>query len=167
MISRILVPIDLSDGSRQAIRFASRLARDAGASLEVLHVIETPYLTGGDLELAPTVDLTAHAEREAQAFVERHVRPEGEPEGENVQLAVVVHLLTGSPGHEILRFLKERQDIDLVVMATHGRGGVSRLLVGSVTDKVVRAAPCPVLTLRNVPHTRNVEGGSATPARQN
>ena len=55
---------------------------------------------------------------------------------------------TGATADEILDYLREQGDIDLVVMATHGRGGAARLMMGSVADKIVRAAPCPVLTIR-------------------
>jgi nucleotide-binding universal stress UspA family protein len=146
MISRILVPIDLSDASSHALDFAARLAADIGApAMEALHVVETPYLTGADLELTPAADLHAWAEQETRAFVDRHLEsrpPGGQGSG------VAVHLVTGSPAREILRFLKERPDIDLVVMATHGRGRMARLMLGSVADKVVRAAACPVITIR-------------------
>ena len=57
----------------------------------------------------------------------------------------------GNPAAEILDRLEEEPNIDLVVMATHGRGGVARLLMGSVTEKIIRSAPCPVLTLREHP----------------
>jgi universal stress protein A len=144
MISRILVPIDLSEGSRHALEFAAGLAADIGTTtMEALHVVETPSLTGADFELAPAADLHAWAEQETRAFVDRQL------ETRRGQLSgVAVHLATGSPAREILRFLKERPDIDLVVMATHGRGRMARLMLGSVADKVVRAAPCPVITIR-------------------
>ena len=61
--------------------------------------------------------------------------------------AVLVYR-TGAPAQEILDYVRAQGHIDLIVMATHGRGGVVRLMMGSVADKVVRAAPCPVLTLR-------------------
>jgi universal stress protein A len=144
IINRVLVPIDFSEGSRQALRLASEVAAAAGATLEVVHVVETPYLTSGGLELAPAADLTAWAEAEARAFVARHVP--ASPDGARAE--VVVHLVAGAPATEILRLLEAHPTIDLLVMATHGRGGVSRLLLGSVSDKVVRTARCPVLTIR-------------------
>lgn len=63
-------------------------------------------------------------------------------------------LRIGAPGHEILTYLRERPEVDLVVMATHGRGAVARLMMGSVADKVVRSAPCPVVTIRDLHGSR-------------
>jgi nucleotide-binding universal stress UspA family protein len=67
---------------------------------------------------------------------------------EQAKYRPVLAYRTGLPALEILAYLRERPTIDLVIMATHGRGAVARLMLGSVADKVVRAAPCPVLTLR-------------------
>ena len=71
---------------------------------------------------------------------------------EKAQYGAVLVRRTGAAAHEILDYLREQGDIDLVVMATHGRGAAARLMMGSVADKVVRAAPCPVLTIRHAGH---------------
>ena len=67
----------------------------------------------------------------------------------------------GVPGSEILDRLGEDPKIDLIVMATHGRGGVARLVMGSVTDKIIRSAPCPVLTIREHPRRAGRAGDAA------
>jgi nucleotide-binding universal stress UspA family protein len=108
-----------------------------------MHVVETTYVHGGAIEIyMPPLLLTEELEREARLALERLLSAE--------QLAMYrVSLVqrTGNPAREILDYLRA-QPIDLVIMATHGRGGVARLMMGSVADKVVRGAPCPVLTLR-------------------
>lgn len=141
---KILVPTDFSDASRQALRYACTLADSLNASLCLLHVVENQYLPGGYMEYyAPPPEYFEQVEREARRTLEALLTPEEQ----NTYRATLVQR-TGPAAHEILSYLREQGDIDLVVMATHGRGGVARLMMGSVADKVVRTAPCPVLTIR-------------------
>jgi universal stress protein A len=143
-IQNILVPVDFSDASKQALRYACTLADALGASVHVLHAAENPYLPGAYMEFyTPPVEFFEQAERDARRTLEETLTAE-----EKARYRAVLVDRTGVPAHEILNYLRERGNIDLVVMATHGRGGVARLMMGSVADKVVRAAPCPVLTLR-------------------
>ena len=79
--------------------------------------------------------------------------------------ATLVHR-TGPAAQEILDYLQAQGDIDLVVMATHGRGGVARLMMGSVADKIVRAAPCAVLTMRTAEEPRRAEARVAATHEQ-
>jgi nucleotide-binding universal stress UspA family protein len=80
---------------------------------------------------------------------------------EKARYRATLVLRKGAPAQEILAYLREHDDIDLIVMATHGRGGVARLMMGSVADKIVRAAPCPVVTIRASEATEAGAGSAA------
>jgi nucleotide-binding universal stress UspA family protein len=143
-IKNILVPTDFSDASQQALRYACNLADAFGASLHLLHVGENPYLPGGYMELyTPPPELFLQVEREALKMLQAALSPE-----EQARYGAVFVYRQGAPAPEILHYVQEQQHIDLIVMGTHGRGAIARLLMGSVAEKVVRAAPCPVLTIR-------------------
>jgi nucleotide-binding universal stress UspA family protein len=136
-LRRILHPTDFSASSRHAFDLACSLARDAGAELVVLHVAPPPPASVVD---GIVVDLPPGILDEARAQLGR-VRP-ADPR------ARVAHRLEqGEPATEVLRVAAEVRP-DLIVMGTHGRGGLSRLLMGSVAEAVLRRAPCPVLTAR-------------------
>jgi nucleotide-binding universal stress UspA family protein len=146
-IRNILVPVDFSPASERALRYAVALADAVGASLHVMHAVYNPYAAGAlmDVYTPPPDDYLANIEREARARLEAQLTAD-----KRAKYAAVFVTAMGAPAYEILEYLREHSEIDLVVMGTHGRGGISRLLMGSVADKVVRAAPCPVLTLH--PH---------------
>jgi nucleotide-binding universal stress UspA family protein len=138
-IKTILQPTDFSARSEFAFRLACSLARDYSARLIVLHVVEPPTVSAaGVLMLPPVVDLEPLRERLHQ------LRP-GDP-----KVAVEHRLVEGDAATEILRAAGEVK-CDLIVMGTHGRTGLGRLLMGSVAEQVVRRAPCPVLTVKT-PH---------------
>lgn len=146
IINTILVPTDFSEASRQALQYACMLADASGASLEVFHAVETPYVTGGYMELYATPpDLLEQVEHAAQRELERTLTPE---QVDRYRARFVLRV--GGAAREILAYVRDHPGIDLIVMATHGRGGVARLMMGSVTDKVLRSAPCPVLTVRDL-----------------
>lgn len=150
---RILVPTDFSETSGEAVRYGVELARERRAGLILLHVgdeaaqIATEFPIGLDASL---VD----AERERLLKI---LSPAD-------QLAIHPEFVVceGSPPEEIIRCATERE-VDLIVMGTHGRGGVSHLLIGSVAEKVIRAAPCPVMVIRQ-PAVRAAQGETATAA---
>ncbi len=124
---RFLVPIDFSEYANQALEYAINLAGKLEARLTLLHVIQT-YLQ--DLEAEIMQSIEACLARVTAAGLEGDI--------------VVVH---GVPFHEILETAKT-QRMDLIVMGTHGRTGLQHILLGSVAEKVVRLAPCPVLVAR-------------------
>lgn len=139
----ILVPVDLSDPSRQALTHAKELAAVYGAKVELLHVVPAPmypaFYTGfagafeySFPELANQLSTTLGEWAEAT-------------DGPEVELGV--EILEGNPGQEIIAHC-ERIDAGLIVLATHGLTGWQHVLLGSVSEKVVRMADCPVLTLR-------------------
>jgi nucleotide-binding universal stress UspA family protein len=139
-IRTILCPTDFSVNSSSAFRMACGLARDYKARVVVLHVVETPVAPYVNDAIMPPVEPNLDEFREKLASC---AVPEGTVNVERL-------LLEGEPVEEIVEVARE-MPCDLIVMGTHGRTGVSRLLMGSVAEAVLRAAPCPVLTLRTQP----------------
>jgi nucleotide-binding universal stress UspA family protein len=138
-LTRILVPHDFSETSEAAVAFASGLAETFHAALDVLHVNEV------DTDMLAEYADGRHAgpaEAIRQRLMKSVIRDE-----KTTQLGAEFHVRPGTPYVEISRFAKDRT-IDLIVMGTHGRGFVGHTIMGSVAEKVVRTAPCPVLTLR-------------------
>jgi universal stress protein A len=134
---KILLPTDFSMTGRACLTLASRLARESGATLVILHVQE-PSLVHGANELCyafPDPDRESLLKRlEEVASADPTVHCEQ-------------YLVLGDPAAEILR-MAEDENVDLIVMGTHGRKGLSRLIMGSVAEAVMRRATCPVLTLK-------------------
>jgi nucleotide-binding universal stress UspA family protein len=141
-LKRILLPTDFSDYAAEAVKYACALAERFNAQLHVLHVIEFESRVGPNFFPDYEEQLKQDAE---QALA--HV-----PEREWTEGKDVVRTLTwGKPFLEIIRYAKEHQ-IDMIVLATHGRSGLSHILMGSVAERVVRQSPCPVLTVRPEGH---------------
>lgn len=143
VIRDILVPIDYSPHSRAALRQASDLAVEFGASLDLLHVIEEPlhpafYNTGvfSIYDIQPDIEVRA----------EEHLR-ELYRDASETSVEVRYHVMPGHAAREIVRFAEERRS-GLIVTSTHGLTGIEHLLIGSVAEKVTRMAPCPVLTVK-------------------
>ncbi|MEO7273337.1 MAG: universal stress protein [Vicinamibacterales bacterium] len=147
----ILVPLDFSKASHSALRYACQLADRLRASLHVLHVVQPPAMPTGYVEAyVATPDVLERFEAEGHQLLNEALTPE-----EQARYHAALIQRTGDPASEILRYVTAHGNIDLIVIATHGRGGVARLMMGSVADRLVRAAPCPVLTLRDpVEHAR-------------
>ena len=144
-IRRILHPTDFSAPSAAALRIACSLAENYGAELSLLYVWD-PQVATGD-EGHPHVP--ANSLEEALAWLDAiDVRAS--------TVRVFRHLIVGEPVDEIVRQAKEESS-DLIVMGTHGRTGLKRLLLGSVAEGVLRRGPCPVLTVRDTPRTDHVE----------
>jgi universal stress protein A len=139
----MLAPTDFSEFSKQAIVFALELAKKFGAKLSILHVVELPpYPVEG--YVAPSLTATFLDDLERQASQElAQVVPEAESAGVEVARLVTV----GSPYRKIVD-MTEAEQVDLIVMATAGRTGFSHLIMGSIAERVVRTASCPVLTIR-------------------
>lgn len=141
----ILVPTDLSEGAEEALDFACEMATKFGATVHLLNVIGIPTLGVPELGIALTstmIDSMVHDNQEALDKL-ADSKCNAAHIGERL-------LRTGDARDTILQVAKEI-GADLIVMGTHGRRGVTRALLGSVTEMVVRSAPCPVLTVR--PHT--------------
>lgn len=138
-IQNILCPIDFSPPSQKALDYATFLAKQFQANLQLLHVIEplvSSMLMGHALQMAAQVE----AELEEQA------KKELSKIAQNLNYTKLsTKTLRGNTFAEIL---EEAQNADLIVLGTHGRSGLSHLLLGSVAERVVRKAPCPVLTVK-------------------
>lgn len=140
-LKQVLVPTDFSDPSNNAFRYAKAFADTFKARLHLLHVVEPVYY---GWEIPPIVD------EEIDKGVEKQLRSlltEAECEKYHAQFT---HR-RGSAFIEIVRYARDN-DIDLIVMGTHGRGPIAHILLGSVAERVVRKAPCPVLTVRHPEH---------------
>ena len=145
-LQNILVPSDFSECSDAAVRYGLELARKFDATLHLLHVVQDPITVPWAAEgfAVPMLEVVEQWQKQAE---ERLMAAIPAADRRFVQVGSAV----AAPYPEILRFAAER-DIDLIVMGTHGRGGVSHLLLGSIAEKVVRRAPCPVLTVRYPQH---------------
>jgi len=146
-ISKILVPVDFSDGARAALDLAATFAKKFGASIELLHVWAPPTMVP-----MPLVVVTSAAEQPmsleelARTTAGTQLKDLVEPlrkQGIETHARVAI----GTPAREIVE-LAALGHFDLIVMGTHGRGLVAHALLGSVAEKVVRHAACPVLTAR-------------------
>lgn len=134
ILKKILAPTDFSELSGEGVRYACQLAKEVGAQVIVMNVIaidETNTTTKAETE--------AHKTRLAE-FVAKHVPHHG------ADLKVREVVVAGQPYNAIID-CAEDEHADLVVMSTHGRSGLSRMLIGSVTDRLLRAAKCPVLVV--------------------
>jgi nucleotide-binding universal stress UspA family protein len=147
-LKRILVPTDFSKFSQNALTYAVAFAEKFGAELYLLNVVQDlalflPDAVTAGPPLVPPLDQITTAVHEAldRLVTASHLE----------HLKVQREVREGAPFSEIVRYARE-QDIDLIVMGTHGRGGLAHVLLGSVSEKVVRKAPCPVLTVRHPEH---------------
>lgn len=145
-IRRILAPTDFSEHARPALRYAVELAEKFGAELILLHVIPDAILALPDAVMpapVPMADLNALAQSGREGLSNliaaeklEHLRPRAE-------------VRVGSPATEILAAATDLR-ADLLCIATHGRTGLARIVMGSVAEAILREAPCPVLTVRSV-----------------
>lgn len=140
VLKQILVATDFSEASAAAMDYGRALARTFGASLHLLHVAENPFLR-------PTA-VDPYALREATL---RRLAGRLTEDDKGALRATAVLDTSDEPADAIVTYAGAH-GIDLIVMGTHGRGTVAQILVGSVAEKVVRTAPCPVLTVRHPEH---------------
>jgi nucleotide-binding universal stress UspA family protein len=155
-IKTILHPTDFSGYSKPAFHLACSLARDYHARLVVLHVAELPTAIGGAdmLVLPPEIDWAAlHKQLDKLEPIVPGVKMER-------------HLVQGDPIDAILEQAEENA-ADMIVLGTHGRTGIARLLMGSVAEQILRKANCPVVTVKYpLPHSECVEEKEGEPALQ-
>jgi len=138
---RVLCPIDFSECSQHAAELAAALVRPGSAGITLLHVIDPPAIHTGEKRM---VELVRELDRYSMGHLDEWaLRLEGK-----APAPVAKQSRIGRPGAEILRCLDEGPPFDLVVMGSHGKLGIERLLLGSVAEKVVRHARCPVLVAR-------------------
>jgi nucleotide-binding universal stress UspA family protein len=139
MYDRILVPTDGSAGTDRVVGHAADLAAVHGATLELLYVINTASFANLPMETS-WEGVGEMLREEGESALEAAERVAGD-------VATRRQLLEGNPAHEIVAYA-DREGCDLICMGTHGRGGINRLLLGSVAERVVRSADVPVLTVR-------------------
>ena len=136
----ILVPTDFSETSHVALRYGRVLADRFSSTLHVLHVVANVVSVGG-------ATFWGISESKLRARLEEEARPRFGallPELDGLKISIVTRF--GHPLVEIVRYARDR-NVDLIVMGTHRRGLVAHMLLGGVVEKVVRKAPCPVLTV--------------------
>ena len=144
-LKRVLVATDFGEAANVALDYGRELARTFGASLEVLHVCDNAFTRlGADGYLADYGELQRDIEAGARQQLDRLLTDEDRA----MLKAKAVLMTSNAPALTIVRYAAESR-ADIVLMGTHGRGPVAHLLMGSVAERVVRLAPCPVLTVRH------------------
>lgn len=140
-LKTILFPSDFSHCGDEALAFATTLARDSKAKLLIVHVEEPPIAYGGEsMYYGPPEP----SREDLQELLNKIV-----PSDPNVLCEH--HLLYGEPAHQVVEFAN-KQSVDLIVIGTHGRTGLFRVLMGSVAQSIVRHATCPVITVKHPKH---------------
>lgn len=146
ILRQILVPVDFSDNSKKALRYAIPFAEQFKASITVLYVVE-PAVFPSDFGFGqmnfPDVEreMNEKAESELKEIVD----------DVNSSVAIHTEVRSGIPFVEVTTYADE-SDIDLIILATHGRTGVEHILFGSTAEKIIRKSPCPVLVVRAEEH---------------
>jgi nucleotide-binding universal stress UspA family protein len=136
--TRVLCPVDLSRPAREAVKLAAAMVKPGGAGITLLHVVELPVSYAGEL---PAPDFHRDLDARSAALLDRWTTDL--QAAVNVPVAQMTRI--GRPGAQILALLEHDRSFDLVVMGSHGHTGIERMLLGSVAEKVVRHARCPVL----------------------
>ncbi len=141
-IKKILIPIDFSDYSRHSLRYAIDLAKQFEAKMYLINVFEPPY-NGIEVEwMIGTSRFNEDIEKMARNELDKLIKEEMPSDME-----IEVIYKVGKPFLEIIETASQ-EDIDLIIIATHGQTGIKHLLFGSTAEKVIRKAPCPVLSIR-------------------
>lgn len=139
-LDSILLPTDFSPHSEAALEIATILARDTNAKLILLHV-DPPVLPGGATGAALAYETLPPSTDELKQRL-------AELQPSDPRVPCERHVISGTPAKTIEKFARDH-DISMIVMGTHGRRGLTRILMGSVAEAVVRRAPCPVATVRS------------------
>ncbi len=139
-IEKILCPIDFSPPSRNALRYANEFAKAMNAKITVMHVIQPQPITA-DVNV-PYVPLEVEIERHAKDDLEKFIQEEISPD-----ILVERVIAFGLPSDCVIAQAK-KEDVDVIILGTHGRSGISRLLMGSTAENVIRHASCPVLVVK-------------------
>lgn len=147
-ISRILVPTDFSATSDEALAYAKRLAERFGAWLHVVHAFEDPFTTAAfaaEMYTPLPVSMRESMVKDCEQRLAERLTPE-----EKARYHGTAEIVVGTPAKAVVEYAAT-VGADLIVMGTHGRGGMAHVLLGSVAERVVRTAACPVLTIREAP----------------
>jgi nucleotide-binding universal stress UspA family protein len=147
-LDNILVATDFGEASETALNYGRSLARTFGGTLHVLHVTKSAFvLTGPEAVGLNPVALQARIDNQAMDQLQSIIRDD---DRRDLRAKLVIRSGT-TPAYEIVSQARLAK-IDLIVIGTHGRGAMAHLFMGSVAERVVRAAPCPVLTVRHPEH---------------
>jgi nucleotide-binding universal stress UspA family protein len=142
-IKKVLVPIDFSDYSKNALKYAANFSEHFNAEMILIYVVE-PIIYPSDFSMGQIAIPTINVEMDKRAGEELEKLANKEI---SKDLKVKTLVKTGKPFIEIIETAAE-ENVDIVIISTHGHSGVEHILFGSTAEKVVRKAPCPVLTLR-------------------
>lgn len=148
-LKHLLFPTDFSEVSLVGLKYARSFAESYQATFHCLHVVDESYqhwISMGPEGVPAGLsydELLAQARGYMSEFVDKHLS--------GMSVPVITEILVGRPFMEIIRYAKEKA-IDMIVMATHGRSALQQVFMGSTAEKVVRKAPCPVLTVRRGQH---------------
>ncbi len=154
-LKKILVPVDFSDCTEEALFYAVPFARQFDAELTLLHVVEPPYMPASEAGGIADMDSGEDDRKELQALRDKL--------SDEVRCNILLRM--GSAQYEIIEAAKELGS-DLIILSTHGRTGLERMVMGSTAEKVVRRAGCPVLIVRENEHEfisgRGIESHTST-----
>ena len=139
-IAKIVVPTDFSELATQAVRYAGGLARGFDAEALLIHVTEEPFDYKGYGLSAETI---LAIQEDLRDVIDKGLNAAQEACSANKSRMIIRE---GSPSAEIIKLAKE-EAADLIVIGTHGRGGVAKMLLGGTTERIIRLAPCPVITV--------------------
>jgi nucleotide-binding universal stress UspA family protein len=150
-LKKILYPTDFSEYSLAALPYAIGLTQQNDAKLYCLHVVEMPheeylnseYMVPLNIPHVPEDKILRTARARLERFVTENIS--------EIDKRVTARVLVGTPFVEIIRYARD-QSIDLIILGTHGHNALASMLLGSVAEKVVRKASCPVLTVRHPQH---------------
>jgi len=145
-LQKILCPVDFSRSGRYAFDYACAMAKRHGASLELLHIAEASAYAEDDMPAG-------------KVSYEQSLQMQLEEWAEQADCPAETRLITGIPCIEIVKHANNMQ-ADIIVIGTHGRTGIKHLMIGSVAERVVRTASCPVLTVRHPDFDVKKERGS-------
>jgi nucleotide-binding universal stress UspA family protein len=144
-LKKILVATDFGETSEAALMYGRDLARGFDATLDVLHVVQNAYTQFGT---EAYVSVLPDLQRDVEDAAKTRLQALLSDEDRTALHATPVILTSGAPASAIVDYANEAR-IDLIIMGTHGRGALAHMLMGSVAERVVRTAPCPVLTVRH------------------
>lgn len=147
-LKKILVPVDFSDCAMEALEYAGAFAKRLGARLVVLYVVEPVYYATPSELYGPASNVALLLEEQRKVGAQQLAQIAARLRRRGIPAKTALH--SGTP-YQVIAEVAEKEKADLIVLGTHGRTGISHFVMGSVAERVVRSAPCPVLTVRLQP----------------
>jgi nucleotide-binding universal stress UspA family protein len=148
-LKQVVVATDFGEAAQAALDYGREFARTFGAKLVLLHVVDNvlmrPYAAEGYVATYPEL------QREIESAAQKQLDATLDEDDRRTLNAEAIVLKSNNPAAAIVNYARDT-DVDIVIMGTHGRGAVAHMLMGSVAERVVRTAPCPVLTVRHPEH---------------